>query len=124
MAASPTSSLQEGSPQQVSASHDRSPPRTRSPAPTGVWARTHGTSPRREHHQQRLWGTIPHSMQVQQLTAMQPAHPDKSLNAGLTSCAAIPSPSSPALPHASSARGTQAPSTTCTGLDLGSGVAG
>jgi hypothetical protein len=48
-------------------------------------------------------GTIPHTMQVQQLAAMQIAHPDKSLNDGLTGCAAIPSPSSPTLPHASSA---------------------
>jgi hypothetical protein len=48
---------------------------------------------------------------------------DKSLNAGLTSCAAITSPSSPNLPHASSARGTQAPSTTRASLDLDSGVA-
>jgi hypothetical protein len=30
-------------------------------------------------------------MQVQQLAAMQAAHPDKSLNAGLTDCAAITS---------------------------------
>jgi hypothetical protein len=29
-------------------------------------------------------GKIPHAMQVQQLAAMQEAHPDKSLNAGLT----------------------------------------
>jgi hypothetical protein len=69
-------------------------------------------------------GMIPHHVQVQQLAAIQAAQPDKSLNAGLTSCAAIPSPSSLALPHASSARGTQAPPTTRTSLDLGSGVAG
>jgi hypothetical protein len=29
-------------------------------------------------------GTILHAMQVQQLAAMQAAHPDQSLNAGLT----------------------------------------
>jgi hypothetical protein len=29
-------------------------------------------------------GTIPHDIQVKQLAAMQAAHPDKSLNAGLT----------------------------------------
>jgi hypothetical protein len=29
-------------------------------------------------------GKIPHTLQVQQLVAMQAAHPDKSLNAGLT----------------------------------------
>jgi hypothetical protein len=55
---------------------------------------------------------------------MQAADPDKSLNAGLTGCAAIPSPSSPTVPHASSARGTQAPPTTSSGLDLGSSVHG
>jgi hypothetical protein len=31
-----------------------------------------------------MWEMIPHTMQVQQLVAMQAAHPDKSLNAGLT----------------------------------------
>jgi hypothetical protein len=36
-------------------------------------------------------------MQVQQLAAMQAARPAKSLNAGLTSCAAITSPSPPTL---------------------------
>jgi hypothetical protein len=69
-------------------------------------------------------GTIPHAMQVQQLAVMQATHPDKSLNAGLTGCAAIPSPSTLTLPHASSARGTRVPSTTRTSLDLGSGVVG
>jgi hypothetical protein len=39
-------------------------------------------------------------MQEQQLAAMQAAHPDKSLNAGLTSCTAIIALSSPTLPHA------------------------
>jgi hypothetical protein len=69
-------------------------------------------------------GTIPHAMQVQKLAAMQETNPDKSLNTGLTGCVAIPSPSSLSLPHASSARGTQAPFMTCMGLDLGSSVAG
>jgi hypothetical protein len=62
-------------------------------------------------------------MQVQQLAAMQAAHPDKSVNASLTGYTAITSPSSPTLPYASSARGTQAPSTTHMSLDLGSGEA-
>jgi hypothetical protein len=39
-------------------------------------------------------------MQEQQLAAMQAACPGKSLNAGLTGCVAITSPSSPTLPHA------------------------
>jgi hypothetical protein len=47
-------------------------------------------------------GTILHVMQVQQLAAMQAAHPNKSLNVGLTGCVAIPSPSTLTLPHASS----------------------
>jgi hypothetical protein len=127
LAAAPTSSLLEGPPRQVSASHDKypprttslclarqvsaphdkSPPRTTSPAPTGAWAQIHGTSTATDAR----GGTILHAMQVQQLAAMQAARPDKSLNAGLTSCAAITSPSPPTLPHVSSARGTQAPST-------------
>jgi hypothetical protein len=49
-------------------------------------------------------------MQIQQLAAIQAARPDKSLNAGLTGYMTITSPSSPTLSHASSARGTQAPS--------------
>jgi hypothetical protein len=68
-------------------------------------------------------GMIPRAMQVHQLASMQAAGPDKSLNAGLTGCVAIPSSSSPTLPHASSARGTQALPTTSSGLDLGSSVA-
>jgi hypothetical protein len=119
MAASPTSSPPEGSPRQVSASQDKSPPRTRSPAPAGTWAQTHSASTTTDAR----GGTNPRVMQVQQLTAMQAAHPNKSLNTGLTSCAAITSPSSLALPHASSARGTQEPSTTRMSLDSGSGVA-
>jgi hypothetical protein len=117
--------------------HDKSPPHTRSlcfarqvsashelpPAPTGTWAMTRGASPGREHHHRRAWGTIPRSMQIHQLADMQAAGPDKSLNAGLSGCVAIPSPSSPTLPHASSARVTQAPPTTSLGLNLGSSVA-
>jgi hypothetical protein len=45
-------------------------------------------------------GTNLHVMREQQLAAMQAACPDKSLNAGLTGCAAITSPSSPTLPYA------------------------
>jgi hypothetical protein len=99
---------------QVSASHEKSLPRTTTPAPTGAWAQTHGTSTATDS----CGGTIPHAMQVQQLAAMQAALPNKSLNASLTGCAAITSPSPPTLPCASSARGTQAPSMTSTSLDL------
>jgi hypothetical protein len=99
LAASPTISPLEESPRQVSASHDKSSPRMRSPAPASTWAQMHSVSTTTDV----CGGTIPHVMQVQQLAAMQAAHPNKSLNAGLTSCAAITSPSSPTLPHASSA---------------------
>jgi hypothetical protein len=54
---------------------------------------------------------------------MQAAGLDKSLNAGLPGCKAIPSTSSPTLPHASFARGTQAPPTTSSSLGLGLSVA-
>jgi hypothetical protein len=69
-------------------------------------------------------GMIPRAMQIHQLTTMQAAGPDKNLNAGLPGCAAIPSQSFPTLPHASPARGTQAPSTTRSSLGLGSSMAG
>jgi hypothetical protein len=104
---------------QVSAPHDKSSPRTTSPVPTGVWAQTHGSSIAIN----ACRGTNLHIIQVQQLAAMQAARPAKSLNAGLTSCTAITSPSSLTLPHASSARGTQAPSTMHISLDLGLGMA-
>jgi hypothetical protein len=114
LAASPTSSLQEGSPRQVSASHDNPL------APAGTWAMARDTSTTTDAR----GGMIPHAMQVQQLAAMQAANPDKSLNVGLAGCVAIPSPSTLTLPHASSVRGTRAPSTTRTSLDLGFCVPG
>jgi hypothetical protein len=55
---------------------------------------------------------------------MQVAGPDKSLNGGLIGCTAIPSTSSPTLPHGSFARGTQGPPTVGSSLDLGLRVAG
>jgi hypothetical protein len=45
-------------------------------------------------------GTNLHVTQEQQLAAMEAACPDKSLNAGLTGCAAITSRSSFTLPYA------------------------
>jgi hypothetical protein len=98
---------------------DKSPPHTGSPPPTGAWAQTHSACIATD----ACGGMNLHIMREQQLVAMQVACPGKSLNAGLTGCTAITSPSSPALPHASTARGTQAPSTMRTSLDLGSGVA-
>jgi hypothetical protein len=126
LVASSTSFPPEKPPREVSTSHDKSLPHTRSlrlargvSAPTGTWAQTHGTSIATD----ACGGTNLHVMQGQQLAAMQTACPGRSLNAGLTGCAAITSPSSPTMPCASTARGTQAPSTTRTSLDLGSGMA-
>jgi hypothetical protein len=115
-----------GIPRQVSASHDKSPPRPTSlclawqvsashklpPTPTGAWAMTRNTSLRHEHLHRNARGTIPRAMQTHQLAVMQAAGPDKSLNAGLSGRTTIPSTSSLTLPHANSARGTQAPPTT------------
>jgi hypothetical protein len=77
-------------------SHDKSPPRTTSPASTSVWAQTHDTDIATD----ACGGTNLHVTKEQQLAAMQAAYPCKSLNAGLTDRAAITSPSSPTLPHA------------------------
>jgi hypothetical protein len=82
LAASPTSFLLE---EPFSASHDKSPPRTRSSAPTSAWAQTHGASIATD----ACGGTNLHVTKERQLAAMQAAYPRKSLNVGLTSCAAI-----------------------------------
>jgi hypothetical protein len=130
LAASPTSFPLEEPPRQVSTSHNKSQARQVSAlhdmsrsrqvsAPTGTWAQTHGTSIATDAY----GGTNLHVMWEQKLGAMQVACPGRSLNASLTGRTTITSPSSPALPHASTAQGTQAPSTTRTSLDLGSGVA-
>jgi hypothetical protein len=106
-----------GIPRQVSASHGKSPSRTTSlhltrevsashelsPAPTGAWATTRGASLGHEHHHCNAWGSDSRTMQMHQLAVMQAAGPNKSLNAGLSSCTTIPSTSSAPLPHASSA---------------------
>jgi hypothetical protein len=63
-------------------------------------------------------------MQMRQLAVMQAGGLDKSLNAGLSGYTAITSTSSPTLRHAILARGTQAPPTTSSMLDLGPSVAG
>jgi hypothetical protein len=93
LAASPTRFPLE---ELVSASHDKYPPRTTIPAPTSVWAQTHGAGIATD----ACGGTNLHFTREQQLAAMQAACPSKSLNAGLTSCTAITSPSSPTLTHA------------------------
>jgi hypothetical protein len=90
--ASPTSFPLE---EQVYASHDQSPPRTTSPAPTSAWAQTHDSGIATDAYE----GANLHVMREQQLAAMQTTRPSKSLNVGLTSCATITSPSSPTPPH-------------------------
>jgi hypothetical protein len=106
----PTTSLRLA--RQVSASHDKSGPDWRV-----------GPDTRHEHRHRRAW--VNESPRHVGTTAGGHAGgpPRQDLNAGLTGCTAITSPSSLTLPHASSAWGTQAPSTTRTGLDLGSGMA-
>jgi hypothetical protein len=65
-------------------------------APAGTWARAHYSG----NATNTRGGENLHVTRKQQLTAMQEARPGRSLNAGLTSRAAITSPSSPTLPHA------------------------
>jgi hypothetical protein len=90
LAASSTSSPLEGSPRQVSALHNKFPPHTTSlrlaredrlrlARGPGHTTKAHGVSTTTDVH----GGTTPHAMKVQQLAAMQAAHPDRSLNAGL-----------------------------------------
>jgi hypothetical protein len=76
--------------------HDKSPPSTRSPAPTGTWAQAPGTGIAPD----ACGGANLHVTKGQQLAAMQEACPDRSLNEGLTSYVAITSPSPPTPPHA------------------------
>jgi hypothetical protein len=84
-------------------SHDKSPPRTTSlrlarqvQAPTSTWAWAHYSGDATD-----AWGGANlHVTRKQQLAPMQATRPGRSLNAGLTSRAAITSPSSPTLPHA------------------------
>jgi hypothetical protein len=61
-----------------------------------MWARAHYSGGATDAR----GGANLHITRKQQLAAMQAAHPDKSLNAGLTRRAAITTPSSPTLPHA------------------------
>jgi hypothetical protein len=81
---------------QGSASHDKAPPRTTSPAPTSAWAKTHSSGEATD-----VCGEA--NFQVtreRQLAAVQATCPGKSFNASLTSHAAITSPSTSTLPHA------------------------
>jgi hypothetical protein len=97
--ASPTSFALE---EPVSASHDKSPPRTTSldfarqvRLRLVRGAQTHDSGTTTDAHE----GANLHVTRKQQLAAMQATRPGKSLNAGLTSRATITSPSSPTLPH-------------------------
>jgi hypothetical protein len=81
--------------QQVSALHDKSPPRTTSPASTSAWGPDAKLGLATDMHE----GANLHVMRKQQLAAMQATSPSKSLNAGLTSRATITSPSPSTLPH-------------------------
>jgi hypothetical protein len=61
--------------QQVSASHDKSPPRTTSPAPTSTWAQTHGSGKATN----ACGEANLHVIRGQQLVAMQATSPGRSL---------------------------------------------
>jgi hypothetical protein len=60
---------------QVSASHDKSPPRTTSPAPTSAWAQTHDSG----EATNACGEANLHVMRERQLAAMQMARPGSSL---------------------------------------------
>jgi hypothetical protein len=117
---------------QVSASHDKSSPRTRSlhPArapPDSDWGVGHDTRHDLEMQTpptRRVGDRFPAPCNHTRWRPTQAVGPDMSLNAGLLSCVAIPLSSSPTLPHASFSRGTQAPPTTSSSLQLGLNVAG
>jgi hypothetical protein len=74
----------------VSALHDKSPP------PTSAWAQTHGSGKATS----ACGEANLHIIRGRQLAAMQRLAPAGALNANLTSCAAITSPSTSTLPHA------------------------
>jgi hypothetical protein len=59
-----------------------------------------GPDARSEHRHRARGGTNLHVTREQKLAAMQTAFLGKNLDAGLTRCTAITSPSSPTLPHA------------------------
>jgi hypothetical protein len=77
-------------------SHDKSPPRMTSPALTSTWARTHGSG----EATNACGEANLHITQKRQLAAMQATCLGRSLNANLTSCTTITSPSTSTLPHA------------------------
>jgi hypothetical protein len=73
---------------QVSASHDKSPPCTTSPAPTSAWAQTHGSGKATNACGNDSWQPC-----------RRPA-PAGAVNANLIGCAAITSPTTSILSHA------------------------
>jgi hypothetical protein len=113
-----------------------SPPRTTSlrlarqapaSAPDPDWGVGHDTRrdpETRTHPPRRVGDRFPTPCKRTSWRPARAAGPDRSLNAGLHSCTTVTSLSSPTLLHASSARGTQAPPTTNSGLRLGLNVVG
>jgi hypothetical protein len=132
LGAPPTSSLLEGPLRGVSSSHEESPPRTRSlcharAVPDSDWGVGHDTRrdpETRTSSPRRVRDRFPASCKHNSWRPVQAAGPNRGLNAGLLSCTAIPSPSSPTLLDASSAWGTQALPMTSSGLRLGLNVVG
>jgi hypothetical protein len=116
---------------QVSALHDKSPPRTTSRSfaravPVSDWGVGHDTryDPETQTSSPRhVGGPFPTPCKYTSWWPARTAGPDRSLNTALLGCAAVTSPSSLTLQHASSARGTQAPPTMSSGLRLGLNVA-
>jgi hypothetical protein len=116
---------------QISASHNKSPPRTTS------WSFARAVSVSDQGANQTTWhdprARTPPLRRVGdrfpvpcKCTSWRPARatgPDRSHNVALLGCGAVKFPSSPTLQHASSARGTQAPPTMSSGLRLGLNVA-
>jgi hypothetical protein len=82
-----------------------------------------GATSGHEHPHRNAWGTdSPRQCKYTIWRLAQVAGLDRSLNVGLLSCTAIPSVSSPTLPHASFSRGTQSPPTMSSNLRLGLNV--
>jgi hypothetical protein len=110
---------------QVSASHDKSPrhrssPRLRLGCGPRHMVRTDLQTPT----PRRVGDWFPAPCNCTSWQPTQVASPNKTHNAGLLSCAAIPSPSPPTLSHASFARDTQASPTTSSSLRLGLNMVG
>jgi hypothetical protein len=137
LGASPTSSPLEGPlpsslrlARQVSTSHDKFAPRMTGrlfarAVPVSDWGVGHdtGRDPKTQTSSPRRVGDrFPAPCEHTSRQLVRAAGPDMSLNTTLPDCVSITSPSSLTLQHANSARGTQAPPTTSSGLRLGLNV--